>query len=207
MENKEYFLWLYTIVYSDDMSPFQIHNGLEYFDLFETLFNIPFHWPESIPNDENRAIEGLQLRQLFVENGGFYNDVENIPASGERLVHSPCSTLEMMIALAKKIEENIMYNPEEGDRTSLWFWDMIRNLWKSIDHYTDISVLSDGCFNENDRDSIIHTVNNWYDRLVSSDGIGSPFPLQKQDQKQDLQEIWYQMLNYYNENMSENGWN
>ena len=40
----------------------------------------------------------------------------------------PCSVLEMMIALSMRCEEQIMDDPDIGNRTGQWFWDMIDNL-------------------------------------------------------------------------------
>lgn len=44
------------------------------------------------------------------------------------LDNRPCSVLEMIIALAIRLEEHIMDDPDIGNRTGQWFWDMIVSL-------------------------------------------------------------------------------
>ena len=85
-----------------------------YNNLFADLYLCDFTWPDYIAGDANRAEDGLQLRHDLG-----YEDI---------LQGKPCSVLEMMMALAVRIEQDLMYNPEEGDRTAQWFWEMIVNL-------------------------------------------------------------------------------
>lgn len=85
-----------------------------YDELFKHLYSYDFTWSDSVPGDINRAEDGLQLRHDL----GF-NDI---------LQDKPCSVLEMLIALAVRIEQDLMYDSEEGDRTAQWFWEMIVNM-------------------------------------------------------------------------------
>ena len=39
-----------------------------------------------------------------------------------------CSVLEMMVALAICCEETYMDNPNIGNRTGQWFWNMVKNI-------------------------------------------------------------------------------
>ena len=75
-----------------------------------------------VPMDENRAKDGIDLRYRFAYDNGL-SKVEV-----KMLDRTPCSVLEMMVALAVRCEEHIMNNDDEGDRTGLWFWKMIDNL-------------------------------------------------------------------------------
>lgn len=88
-----------------------------YSDLLEMLFETPFEWV--INMDVNRAMDGVELRREFGYVGRY---------NGYILGDLPCSMLEMMVALASRIESGIMFDPEYGDRTGYWFWKMIENL-------------------------------------------------------------------------------
>ena len=98
--------------------------GKSYRKLFEYLYLKDFEW--SIMMDRNRAIDGIDLREKY----GCSND----------LLDEPCSVLEMLIALACRIENQFMTNYELGDRTGQWFWMMITNL--------GLNRLDDDNFNE-----------------------------------------------------------
>lgn len=75
-----------------------------------------------LPMDGNRASDGEDLRYRFAyENGLDWRMVSS------ELDVSPCSVLEMMIALAIRCED-IMANSAYGDRTAKWFWDMVESL-------------------------------------------------------------------------------
>ena len=69
-----------------------------YKKLFTQLMSTPFRWSSGIPLDMTSD--------------------EDIPAS----------VFEVMVALAMRIEADIMHDTEYGDRTSLWFGHMIASL-------------------------------------------------------------------------------
>ena len=73
--------------------------------------------------DADRAEDGINLRYRF----GYENGYESAMIASY-LDDRPCSVLEMMVALSMKMEEQIMDDPDIGDRTSVWFWKMIDNL-------------------------------------------------------------------------------
>jgi hypothetical protein len=75
----------------------------------------------SIRRDENRAEDGISLRYRYLKSVGHPEDFELVE-------DEPCSILEMMVALAIRMEESIMDDPEIGDRTGQWFWGMVVNL-------------------------------------------------------------------------------
>lgn len=84
--------------------------------VLETLHATPFRW--SVANDDNRAEDGITLRSIFMDEENW----STCPRYDE-----PCSCLEMIIALANRMENDIMWDGEK-DRTAEWFWIMIRNL-------------------------------------------------------------------------------
>ena len=71
--------------------------------------------------DENRAIDGLELRTDFEYETGEYLD----KTSG---LMPKCTVFEMLAALAIRCESQLMYNPSLGDRTSKWFFEFLDNL-------------------------------------------------------------------------------
>ena len=100
--------------------------------------------------------------------------------------HSPCSMLEMMIAVAVRCEVHIMQDEEFGNRTGQWFWTMIVNL--GLDCQTDEH------FDECAADAIIAIFTN---RLYERNGEGGGlFVIHNSRYDMRTTEIWYQ-LNYY----------
>lgn len=103
-----YFDWLCNQIYGDE----------EHHKLLELLFEVPYEW--TLPMDENRAKDGIWLRKEYCSDIGMEAFSLNFLGN--------CRMLEMLIALAIRIENDTMYDPDMGDRTSLWFWFMIGNL-------------------------------------------------------------------------------
>ena len=112
--NNAYFSWLYDKACGNRYS-----NGISYKKLLMFLHNKVFRY--LIPNDRNRAEDGIDLRIRFANE---YYEVRN----ADLYLDGPCSVLEMILALSIRCEENIMDDPNFGDRTSQWFWQMIINL-------------------------------------------------------------------------------
>ena len=136
----------------------------------------------SIPMDGNRAADGLDLRYRFAEEYGpelRYTEVK----TGE------CSILEMMVALACRMEDDIMHDPELGDRSPEWFWIMISNLQL------------DGMDNDNfDIENVDRVLNIMLNRTYFPNGSGGLFPLKIPKTNQKRVEIWNQMSAFIEEN-------
>lgn len=132
----------------------------------------------SIPLDRNRAANGEHLRYRFALN----HHVDE-----EYLDIGPCTVLEMMLALAIRCEEEIMDDPDVGDRTAQWFWNMITNL--------GLGGVTDDNYDRRDVDDILTTFLN---RDYDPDGRGGLFRIR--NCKYDLRqvEIWVQMSWYLN---------
>jgi hypothetical protein len=123
--------------------------------------------------------DGLYLRKRYSRN----NNTEYIS-------DRPCSILEMMVALSLRMEEQIMDDPDIGNRTSLWFWTMIRNM---------------GLFSYTDDKITVRTMNNvrkklraFNDRDYQPNGRGGLFIVKDCDKDMRDVEIWYQMCWYLN---------
>lgn len=157
-----------------------------YICVLNRMLQTEFKW--SIMMDENRAYDGLYLRDTFCNHYGF---------SEEQLGYSigmNCSVLEMMIALAYRWEDDIMYNPDFGSRYGNWFDIMFENL--GLKFYT----------NENyDEDEVDDILENFMNRSYVKSGQGNLFVVR--NPKIDIREIeiWGQLNYFIDENFVLNG--
>lgn len=129
-----------------------------------------------IPLDENRAIDGVDLRYRFAYETGR----RDIPDVGR-----PCSLLEMMAALCLRCEEQIMDDPEIGNRTGQWFFAMLESM--GLEGMDDIS------FNARTAKARIDTC---LERRYEPDGRGGFFTVPGSRYDMRDVEIWYQAMWY-----------
>lgn len=152
-------------------------NGIfTYNRLTSYLFNRPFVY--TLDMDENRYIDGVALRAKYDDNF----DSRYLPAG-----QNYCNMLEMMVALAIRMEEDVMSNYTYGDRTSQWFYHMIDNLGLAVD--------DDDNFNINHVDRIMM---HFDDRTYTRDGRGALFHNPERSEDMRRTEIWYQAMWYLN---------
>lgn len=190
-----YFNWLCEMVHVDN------YCGKTWYVLAKILHNIEFYW--ILPNDENRAIHGIKLRQVWMEN--IEEQAEDLgvghPMFPLDSLTGPCSVFEMLVGLAISIESEIMMNPEKGNRTAVWFWEMIHNL---IYNYRTIDDFSDDYISETHNEVIHIMAQKMLDREYGYCGeCGGLFPLQATDEDQREVEIWYQAQHWLEENYPE----
>ena len=169
--NKAYFEWMYSLVCDDEPS---------YRELFHFLHGVDFTY--TIDMDGNRFDDGVNLRYRFADESGY-----NGRMGAKYLDSRPCSVLEMLLALAIRLEEHIMSDPEQGDRTRIWFWTMLSNL--------ELDDMIDSRFDANHVENAIQKLLN---REYGRDGKGGLFRIKHC--KYDLRnvEIWYQANWYLN---------
>lgn len=160
----DYFKWLCSIVDAGPESNYRGRHRLLYF-----LFTKEYEW--IIPHDENRAGDALVLRNEFA------NDIPGDP-----------KCLEVMVALAHRMETEIMDDPIAGDRTARWFCDMLKAL--------DIYDMTDDKF---DPEYACIIIDRWLSNSYEPNGYGSLFILNNCKQDAREMEIWYQMQWYLNE--------
>lgn len=165
----QYFEWLSNLVTRNRVS-----KQVSYNKLLTHLDKTRFRY--SIPLDRNRASDGVDLRYRFASCTGYHvNDVRV----------GPCSVLEMMIALSIRCEENIMDDPDIGDRTGQWFWGMITSLGLNGQYDTRY-----------DPDLADDILDRFLDREYDPDGKGGLFYIPDCDvDMRDIQ-IWRQMTWY-----------
>ena len=178
MIRNEYFDWLHDIVCRDKCT-----DVISYRKLLMHLHEIECRF--SIPKDHNRAEDGISLRYRFA----MYWDYDDAYWVAD-VLDSPCSVLEMMVALAIRCEETITDDPKKGDRTGQWFWGMVVNL--------GLGSMSDDRYDKGKVDNAIARLLN---RDYAPDGNGGLFTVRTA--KRDLRkiEIWNQLLWYLDETM------
>lgn len=128
-----------------------------------------------LPLDENRLLDGLDLRFRFADENSYYIDGD-------------CSVLEMMVALSLRCEEHIMSDDEIGNRTGRWFWEMIDNL--------GLESMYDDNFDKVYADKIIYRFLN---REYEPNGDGGLFTVHNRNADLRKVEIWYQLMWYLDE--------
>lgn len=142
------------------------------------LFQTPFkHY---VPNDHNRATDGVLLREEFLVR----NAVKSSAWEIDGWLALDCSVLEMMIALA----ERAAY--QSGDTMPDWLQTFLINL--GLDQRTSQA-------------KIRNALQRLNERTYSHDGLGGLFPLRTPVQDQREVEIWYQMSAYMIENYEGRG--
>lgn len=173
---NRYFNWMYDLICVNRHS-----KRLSYRKLLDYLFRTDFIY--IIGLDGNRAEDGINLRYRFGNDCGYTDaQVSNLLDDRE------CSILEMMVALSIRCEEHIMDDPDIGNRTGQWFWDMIKNL--KLDDMTDSNF--DIRYVENIIERFLH-------REYESDGTGGLFTIRNCKYDLRSEEIWYQMMWYLDE--------
>lgn len=139
------------------------------------IFNIAWElkYEPTIPNDQNRAHDGIDLRARYVRESS-----NGLPPIGQ------CTMLEFLIALAIRLNE-ADYDPAIPNRVGPWFWTLIDNMDVAETNAFEI------------REAMIR-VN---ERTYSFDGWGGLFPLKSPPEDQRETEVWYQMQSYLMENL------
>lgn len=163
--DEMYFKWLYSQV---DTS----REGHTYWDIARLLYKKEFVW--TIPNDDNRAEDGRELRREFIE-------LNRIRRVDENWLTLGCSMLELLIALSRRLEFET-----EDVGSEVWFRILMSNL--GLLNYYDARA-----FSANEVDETLDRV-IW--RTYDSTGRGGLFPLKQPRENQKTVEIWYQMSAY-----------
>ena len=154
-----------------------------YQKLLWKLFSREYVWELDL--DENRAADGLNLRMLYARsfNINVYDPVAAMSVGID--MNRPCSILEMFVALARKTEDDLMHDPDLGDRSRIWFWQIMQNL--GLDVYDDIHWYED----EVDKilDIFLH-------HRYLSNGAGGAFPVRHPCRDLRKTDLWWQMNAY-----------
>lgn len=170
---KLYFEWICRRVRTDDRDPAVYSELLNYLDSIDYIYTIPM--------DGNRYDDGISLRYRFARECGI-----EAALTAAVIDVRPCSMLEMMTALAIRIEEDIMFEPQAGDRTGIWFWTMVDSL--------GLGGMTDGAMDRIKADGIILA---FLEHHYEPNGEGSLFrtDVESSDKRSDMRrmELWNQM--------------
>lgn len=150
MSNHPYFKWL--------MQSAGIPKTYE--TVCELLFTTDYIWLIDI--DEDRAEDGITLRYRYGDEHG-YNSMFDI-------MDSPCSCLEMILALAKR--QGIIFNDED-------------DIWNWVGPMFDSLGLSPGI----DYEDALFKISRWLNRKFYPDGRGGLFTIHNCDK--DLRKVDY----------------
>lgn len=171
----DYFLWMVDLVCDKRYT-----KGQTWKQLLTFLDKVEFSY--SIDMDGNRAKDGEQLRYRFGFEKGIPNEIIRTA-----LDCRSCSMLEMMVALSLRCEEHIMADPENGDQTGKWFFEMVESL--------DLGNMNDTAFDSRYASRCVH---RFLRRQFQRDGKGGLFTVQGSPYDMRSLDIWYQMMTYLN---------
>lgn len=167
-----------------------LKSQVEYFDgprhnlFLDQLYTLSYF--PVIERDWNRYEDGIALRNEFF--GGRRPD--------DNVLDSPCSFLEFLIALARRM--NYIYADIHEDRTQDCFWMIVRNAF--------ISDMNDDIYDAvRGADRVDEVVDRIINRSFDEDGHGGLFPLKEPSTNQRNVEVWYQMNQYLAELMRMEG--
>ena len=176
--NNLYFDWMCQLVYTNRYS-----KNLSYRKLLSRLHDTDFTYILSM--DGNRSEDGIELRYRFGNENGYDH-----PMIASYLDARPCSVLEMMVALSLRCEENITSDPDYGDRTGQWFWNMIVSL--------GLGSMDDEKF---DRVYVDDVIKKFLERDYEPNGKGGLFIIDNCDYDLRDAEIWYQLCWYLDQEL------
>lgn len=175
---EEYLSWLNSQLRDEHGDPEKTYRGL-----LVLMFETPFGWVDAIPLDENRVVDGKDLRMEFAHICGGSNR-RQLKIADDLLNLGQVSFLEVLIALSRHLAF------VAGGEAPGWAWQLMCNL--------ELHRLSDPFTRPKERKAheIMNTV---ISRTYAPDGTGGFFPLAWPDGDQTRVELWYQLNAYAEE--------
>ena len=183
---NHYFGWLCQTMALDNF------NGRSHLILARILHETEFY--SLVEFDGNRESDGIRLRKVWFE---LLTEEANalgvgVPDYPQDSLDEPCTVLEMLIALALRLESDIMQDDRVGPRAQMWFWLMLGNL--------GISSGSDEYMNEDEENYIRQEISLMLSRQYEYNGGGGLFPLRNPVEDQREVELWRQAQAWLKEN-------
>lgn len=163
--------------------------------LSRIFYETDFRWSKDIPDDENRAKAGTELRETYAQHILVGKDgiiTPEIRKSVDRLMKSiigPASVFEVLVSLARTLDE--MLNLEAEPRSQDYFARLMENLGLDIYDDEDFDLRP-----EQTHGAVMEIINRWLDREFEPDGEGGLFPLDATEMSfpdQRKESIWAQM--------------
>lgn len=179
-----YFDWLIdTIADSYQKQMWMSQGDISFYKLIVHLYSVPFS--PLFPLDQNRAEDGIELRWRFASEIETERDKKLYIKS---MLSGPCTMLEMMIALALRMEQTFMFDPAAGNRTNQYFFEMINSLQLGCQYNSN--------YNQEYVDDVL---NRFMKNEYSYNGEGGLFFVRHPKEDMSTIEIWKQMSEYINE--------
>jgi hypothetical protein len=138
----------------------------------------------TVPNDDNRASEGRDLRTEFLHTDMARGHFES--RAWVEFYDSDATIFEVLVALARRCDFQVELGVWE------WFHIFLTNL--------HLDQFDDNDFSKSDRIKISKKINPFNNRTYSPSGAGGIFPLKRPLKDQRTVELWYQMSAYILEN-------
>lgn len=170
----EYFDWICDQIKVEEQT-------LHWYEVLWVMANTDFYAIN--PMDENRIEDALDLRMEYWADRSKMKNVE----------YEPASVLEVLVALARRGERDIMHDPDYGDRSSVWFWIMVENL--GLCKFAGYGTL-DSPKMRNELDEILR---NFVDRRYDRAGNGAIFRSRSDTVDMRKEELWRQMNYFFDE--------
>lgn len=144
-----------------------------------------------IKDDYNRVEDALTLRIDFVEcYSDIYDDIVPIDEYGN-FEEEDVSCLEMLLYLALRLEEDLMYDYKEGDRTIEWFFEFITNL--NLDDITNENYSEKSCY------YISEILDRWMNREYNDNGENGNIIITNRNCDMRNMPIWNQLQEFSRE--------
>ena len=169
---QDYYEWLGSKIIDDE-------SNVKYDSLISHLYDVEFE--PTLDMDINRAEDGKGLRRRYSIERDIPKHIFMLDLDRDQ----PSSMLEMMVALALRCEDTIMTDDEYGDRTGIWFWNMIDSL--------GLVDMKDSIFDVRYVDMVL---DRFMDRQYKRNGEGGLFTIDGLNRDMRNIEIWYQMCWY-----------
>lgn len=173
---EEYFHWLESQISGDSSV------DIKHRELFTLMFDTPFGWIDEVPMDENRVIDGRDLRIDFAKQ--VKAGTASVNAWKEMMERTPVSFLEVLIGLSRRLAF------VAGGSAPLWAWQLVNNL--------ELHRATDPLSHPEIR-KIKEALARVIERTYSPNGMGGFFPLSWPDEDQTRVELWYQLNSYVEE--------
>jgi hypothetical protein len=178
---NNYYEWLCDMIHVNTFER-------SYWLLAKTLHKREYYW--TVPNDDNRNVDGQKLREEYL----LVHKIPECLKGGYATPGfcGPCSMLEMLVGLAKRMADMMQDVNEEG-QIYKWFWIILENC--GLGKFTDEAFVDLG-----GPIAVLEVVDKVLERGYRRDGKGGLFPLKHTTKDQRKIEIWYQMCEYILEN-------
>lgn len=176
-----YYKWLTALAFPNETFQEQ------YADLLILLYETPYEWDRRFPLDENRYIDGVNLRDSFAYKMKLPQELISASITG------PCNMLEMLCAFGVRIDNDIMANPSTGyDHGYYWIQKMMNSL--GILRYSKMYW---------DQYEVQQILTNFMKGNYSADGDGGLFYMPNSEKDLRAMSIWDQMCYYICKNYYE----